>query len=149
MGTLSDFLMGRRVYLDANIFIYALEGLEPWPTILRDVFSSIDAGMFSAVTSELSLAECLVRPFSLGREDIAGQYRCALQPRPTLTVAPICTDILVSAARLRGSTGLKLPDAIHAATAHASTCSAFLTNDTGFCRLQSIDVVLLSKWVAR
>lgn len=36
MGALGQALQGERVYLDANVFIYALEGVEPWASPLRD-----------------------------------------------------------------------------------------------------------------
>jgi len=53
---------------------------------------------------------------------------------------------LLSAARLRAQLGLKLPDAIHAATAQVMGCTALLTNDTGFKRLPGVQLFLLSDW---
>lgn len=41
-------------------------------------------------------------------------------------------DILITAARLRAEQGLKLPDAIHAATAQLTHCERWLTNDARF-----------------
>lgn len=35
MGSLNQALAGKQVYLDVNIFIYALEGMEPWASLLR------------------------------------------------------------------------------------------------------------------
>ena len=43
MGSLRQALRGHRVYLDANIFIYALEGIEPWAKPLLDAFSGLEA----------------------------------------------------------------------------------------------------------
>ena len=49
MGSLRRALQGKRVYLDANIFIYALEGVEPWAKTLHDVFTGLESGeMFAA-----------------------------------------------------------------------------------------------------
>lgn len=59
MGSLRQALCGHRVYLDANIFIYALEGVTPWAESLHDVFTGLEAGDLTAVTSGLSLAERL------------------------------------------------------------------------------------------
>lgn len=50
------------VYLDANIFIYALEGYPEFLSILTDLFDMIDNGKLKAYTSELTLAETLVKP---------------------------------------------------------------------------------------
>lgn len=60
MGIL-DAIQGNR-YLDANIWIYALEGYPVFIQDLNQLFQSIDQGNLSAVTSELSLAEALVKP---------------------------------------------------------------------------------------
>ena len=50
-------IRGERVYLDTNIFIYALEGYPDFVDELTELFESLDAGNLSAVTSELTLAE--------------------------------------------------------------------------------------------
>ena len=157
MGRLNENLRKHRVYIDANIFIYAVEGVEPWASVLRDVFSDIDAGKLFAITSNLSLAECLVMPFKHyqndlfrpSAEDLITVYRQVLSPRPYLNIAPIDDHILIFAARLRAETGLKLPDAIHAATALTQKCNVMLTNDAGFKRVPNIDVFLLSDWITQ
>jgi hypothetical protein len=56
-------IRGERVYLDTNIFIYALEGYPDFVEELAELFESLDEGNLSAGTSELTLAEVLVRPF--------------------------------------------------------------------------------------
>ena len=146
MGSLSEELQGQKVYLDANIFIYALEGVEPWAVILRELFTSLEAGEWQAVTSSLSVAECLVRPFALSREDLVQLYRAALSPRTHLTIAPLHEEILVSAARLRAQLKFKLPDALHVATALDQGCTAMLTNDAGFRKTPGVQCLLLSDW---
>jgi hypothetical protein len=60
-GILSE-LVGLRVYLDANILIYALEGFALFSTELQLLFDAIQEGRIHGVTSELSLAEVLVKP---------------------------------------------------------------------------------------
>ncbi|MDD2534954.1 MAG: type II toxin-antitoxin system VapC family toxin [Macromonas bipunctata] len=148
MGSLNQALAGKQVYLDVNIFIYALEGMEPWASLLRQAFTGMETGEWQAVTSELSLAESLVRPFQLGRQDLVQLYRAALSNRDCLRLVPLDASILVSAARLRALHGFKLPDAMHAATAQAQGCQAILTNDAGFRRLPGIQCFLLSEWVS-
>ena len=133
MGSLNQALAGKQVYLDVNIFIYALEGMEPWASLLRQAFTGMETGEWQAVTSELSLAESLVRPFQLGRQDLVQLYRAALSNRDCLRLVPLDASILVSAARLRALHGFKLPDAMHAATAQAQ----------GFDILPARDVQLL------
>ena len=148
MGSLSQELKGHKVYLDVNISIYALEDMAPWAAISREIFTSLEVGEWQAVTSKLSVAECLVKPFSLGRADLAQIYREALSPGAHLTVAALHEEILVSAARLRAQLKFKLPDALHAATALDQGCTIMLTNDAGFRKTPGVRCVLLSDWIA-
>ena len=106
----------------------------------------MEAGQIETTTSAFTLAECLVRPFALARDDLVQLYKIALSARPGLQIAPVHPEVLVSAARLRAQLGLKLSDAIHAATAQAVGCTALLTNNTGFKRLPGVQLFLLSDW---
>ncbi|QXD14714.1 PIN domain-containing protein [Rhodocaloribacter litoris] len=128
MGLIDD-LIGRRVYLDANVFIYAVEGHEPFQGLLGRLFGEVAHQALLAFTSELTLAEVLVWPFREARVDLARHYRSVVQTHEGLTVVPITRSVLVEAARLRAATMLKLPDAIHVATALQADCEVFLTND--------------------
>lgn len=59
---------------------------------------------------------------------------------------PVNRGILVEAARIRASSGpqLRLPDAIHIATAHATTCQAVITNDKRLKAAPDLRVMLLT-----
>jgi predicted nucleic acid-binding protein len=129
LGSLGDTL-GPKIYLDANFFIYALEEIAPWARIAKEILALLDQGRCAAVTSELSLAECLVKPLELGKAEIADAYLDLLKDRRSLAVVPIRRELLIEAARLRALSRIKLPDAIHAATALQRSCSSFLTNDS-------------------
>ena len=143
MALLSS-LSGNIVYLDTNIFIYAMEGYAAFESALRDLFESMSRGDLLAVTSELTLAEVLVKPFRDEREDWIRAYTAAVHQRSSLRVVPIDRATLIEAARLRATLGLRLPDAIHAATAVRAGCTTFLTNDVTFRSLLAITVVCLS-----
>lgn len=52
----------QRIYLDSNIWIYALEPVSDYGELIADLFDAADAGLLTLVTSELALAEILVRP---------------------------------------------------------------------------------------
>ena len=58
-------------------------------------------------------------------------------------MAPITQSILREAARLRATTKLKTPDAIHAATASEAGCVLFITNDAGFRGVLNLSLVIL------
>ena len=61
-------------------------------------------------------------------------------------MVPITRALLIEAARLRASSRLKLPDAIHLATALQYECPVFLTNDTRIRPLPGLDVLYLSDY---
>jgi len=105
----------------------------------------LDDAEISAVTSELALAEVLVKPIK--DQNLAAQqaYRTFLASTPVLRVAPISRDILEEAAHLRAITRLKLPDAIHLATSNQNGCDSFLSNDDLFKSVGAGNVKLLSE----
>jgi predicted nucleic acid-binding protein len=122
-------ILGRIVYLDTNIFIYAVEGYEPEDAFVRELFAALDGRAPTAVTSEFTLAELLVKPFELGREDVVSTYIDLVQNSERITVVPINRAILIGAARQRATLGILMPDAIHVATAMTSARDMFVTND--------------------
>ncbi len=93
------------------------------------------------------MASTLVLPFKQNKNDLVRVYREALLSNHYLTIAPINDQILISAANICGQSGLKLPDAIHAATALTHQCSVMLTNDFGFNRVSGINLFLLKDWI--
>lgn len=122
------------VYLDSNVFIYAMESAEVEGDLARRWLSEFDRDTISAVTSELTLAEVLPRPIAAGETELVAGYRRLLGGLAILRLVPVRTDILLGAAELRAATKISLPDAIHVATATLTRCRGILTNDV---RLQA------------
>jgi predicted nucleic acid-binding protein len=131
MGRVSAEL-GRRIYFDTNIVIYVIEGYAQYAAQVQALLDAMDAGEVSVVTSELTLAEVLVGPLKTGNVAIQQTYRSFLTSTATVEVLPVSRDILEEAAQLRANTKLKLPDAIHLATALRLRCDSFFTNDDIF-----------------
>lgn len=125
---------GSRVYLDTNLFIYHLENAAPWSDRTEALFRRIDAGEVTGVSSELALAECLVRPFAKRDEREIRAFVNFISDGATLKIAPVTREILIEAARVRAVTGMKLKlfDAIHLATAKLLGCDLLVTNDHRF-----------------
>jgi len=71
-----DVIKGERIYLDTNIFIYALEAYPEFVSALTSLFVAIDEGKLRAVTSELTLAEVLIKPMMDNNEDLKKAFRC-------------------------------------------------------------------------
>ena len=130
---LSTLPTGSRIYLDANVWTYALEGYATYAASLTMLFARIDAGELTAITSEFTLAEALVKPFADGNLALQQLYAETLQARLALRIVPITRDILIAAARLRAQhPTLKMPDALHANTALADGAQYFVSNDARF-----------------
>lgn len=123
-----------RIYLDTNIFIFALEGEDAeLRRVLVELFSTAQQkDEIRFVTSLITVSEALVRPYRLGHADLIDQYERTLLDSPWLQNIPIDLSILQTAAILRAQNlSLKLPDAIHLVTAFLLGCSVFLTADLG------------------
>lgn len=136
------------IYLDANIFIYLLEGYTDFAAILQQLMDLIDSGKLQTFTSELSLAEVLVKPIRDKNLALQSLYENTIQTTSSLTICPIDRDILIQAAKFRAKSlnnVIRLPDAIHLATAQIHQCKCFITNDA---RLKNsfanMEVLLLS-----
>ena len=136
------------VYLDSNGFIYSIERIDPYRSILDTLWLTISAGKVKVVTSELTLLEVLVKPLKFGDATIATLYRTVLKHTPDVQMLPISQNVLEAAAGLRATLGLKTPDAIHVATALLHKSTLFLTNDNAFRRIADLNVRVLSELIA-
>ena len=142
MGKVSSEL-GQRIYIDTNIVIYAIEGLANYAAQVQPLLDAMDAAEIFVVTSELTLAETLVGPIKAQNLIIQQTYHSFLTTTDILEVVPVSRRILGEAARLRATSKLKLPDAIHLATALQYQCDSFLTNDIAFKSLNLPQVKML------
>jgi predicted nucleic acid-binding protein len=115
-----------RIYLDSNVFIYALEGTPALAVLLEKLFDRFRLRPGLAVTSELSLAEVLPNATTLQRR----HYLNLIAWSHIFELAPVSRDILIETAAYRKAAGMpKLPDAIHVVTAIRSNCSMILSAD--------------------
>ena len=123
MGQIAD------VYVDANILIYIVEGNRALASELKQIVEALDAGVLSAVTSELTLAEVLIGPLRTNDQKLAGTYKTLLRSSRVLRTVPVSAAILERSAGIRCNSTTSLPDAIHLATAELAGCRYFLTED--------------------
>jgi predicted nucleic acid-binding protein len=118
-----------RVYLDANVFIYAIEGNADIADPLRQLFDLFRANRGIGVTSELTLAEVLPRASNAQRRN----YLNMIVWSRIFDLRPVSRDILIETAKYREKArkaGMpKLPDAIHVVTAIRAGCRTVLSAD--------------------
>jgi predicted nucleic acid-binding protein len=125
------------VYVDANPFIYFIDGDEDVARALRPFFELLREKPGLAMTSELTLAEVLAR----ARPGARRSYFNLMVWSNLFQLQPVTRDILIDTADYRrvsqtprrdGTKAIvKLPDAIHVVTAIRSRCRAFLSADMG------------------
>jgi len=138
---------GSRIYLDTNLFIYAVEEIAPYAEQVRPLLQAADRGEITLVTSLLALAETLVLPCRKGDDALITTYReLFTRPPSGLLVAQLDAVILERAARLRATVdSLRLPDAIHLATAESEQCDLFLTHDRRLKAVTALPTVVLAE----
>lgn len=125
------------IYLDANCFIYSVERIEPYCSVLEPIWRR--GGI---ITSDLTRLEVLVKPFAAEDKLLQDLYRQLLNAK-TVECVPLSSAVLEYAARLRASTGIKTPDAIHAACGLSRNVTLFISNDKGFQRIPNLPFIYL------
>lgn len=121
-------------YIDSNLFIYAFEGAPQLATPAQTLLKAFRNRPGSAITSELTLAEVLA-PSNDGRKrhpDLQRQYLDLIIRSEVIALHPVSREALLETVRLRSTkaTGkLKIPDAIHMATALLTGCRFFVSDD--------------------
>ena len=94
------------------------------------------------MSSDLVVLETLVKPLRDGDTVVETLFR-ALFDADEVDLIPATRDLWEEAAQLGAVTGLRTPDALHAATALHADCTLFVTNDAGFGRVNDLPVVVL------
>lgn len=147
MGTLNLPSSGA-VYVDANCIIYAVEKVEPYHAALNPLWHAAAAGQLTLISSELTALETLVKPIRECNAQLEAALRAVLFHSSELRLMPIELHIIERAATIRAQTGLKAPDAIHAATALSAAVTLTVSNDPAFRRVPGLNVVVLSEVLA-
>jgi predicted nucleic acid-binding protein len=130
----------RRVYVDSNVFIYAVEGVPETAAPARKLIKSLRDRPGLMLTSEISLAEVLAPSKRRGAWPLPTKRRAYLDLlvwSKSVTLIPATRDILIRTADLRKMTSLKLPDAIHLVSAISNNCKYLVSGDHDFKKLPS------------
>jgi len=123
------------IYVDANPFIYFIDGDEDIARHLKPFFEFLREKPGLAMTSELTLAEVLAK----ARPDARRSYFNLIVWSNLFQLHPVTRDNLIDTADYRRvsrkarpdgtKATIKLPDAIHVVTAIRGRCRAFLSAD--------------------
>jgi predicted nucleic acid-binding protein len=148
MGRLTEKLAGYPLIgLDTSVFIYHLEANPAFSLLTQEIFSGVEEGDWSAVTSTITLMEINVHPFQLNRSDIARKYEALLVNFPNLSIVDIDREIARRAAQLRAEFRIRPADALQVAAGLVHKAGVFITNDQQLKRLKPlIEIVILKDY---
>ncbi len=126
---------GALLLVDSAPIIYTLEANERFAQRFAPLFQRHALGELVIAVTTITIAEVLTGPLKAGEEALARRYRAVLD---TWQVVDFTSGIAESAARLRGTYGLKLPDAIQLASALVINAHALVTHDRDFAQVRGM-----------
>lgn len=129
---------GSLIVVDSAPIIYVLEGHRTLARRFRPLFERQASGGLSLAVTTITIAEVLTGPLKAGNEALAARYRAVLE---SWYVVELSAAIAVSAARLRVSAQLTLPDAVQVASALALDAEALVTHDRDLSRVTALRVL--------
>ena len=141
---MSESLAGRRVYLDANVFIYFLDGRSAKAESAGAVLRAAAEGQFQAVTGDAAIAEVLVGPYRTGDPLLVRRVHAFFDQPGLLHVVGHSRGAFEDAAMVRATTDSAFIDALHIATAAEAGCDVLVTSDRRMRSALGVDVVGLS-----
>lgn len=131
-----------RVYLDSNVFITAFENAGARSDHAWWIMLAMENGDIIGATSEMTLAEVLVKPIELSAAELTDAYKQSITPGPNFEVIPVRREILIEAAGIRARrSSIRLPDAVHIASARALSCRFFVSDDARIPLPEDIELV--------
>jgi predicted nucleic acid-binding protein len=122
------------IALDSNIFIAALSKHEEHSLIAQQLVRDIAQGKYHAITSSIAYGEALSVRVRGGPELDLESFLSSIEHLSTI---PADDDICLNAGQLRAEPGrsLKLPDALHAATAILANADLLIANDRSLMKI--------------
>ena len=129
---------GALLLVDSAPIIYLLEAHRKFAPRFAPLFERHARGEIALAVTTITIAEVLTGPFGAGEEALAKRYRATLE---SWQVVDFGADLAESAARLRASYRLKLPDAIQLASALAINADALVTHDRDFTDVRGLRIL--------
>jgi predicted nucleic acid-binding protein len=143
---LVDSLEGiTRLFLDTAPVIYYVERNRDYFPLVDYIFELIIGGKIEAITSPITLAECLIIPYRNKRIDLEENFIDLIVGGEHTYFFSIDETISKKAAQIRANYNLALPDSLQIAIAIQSGCDAILTNDLQLKRVNELSVLVLSE----
>jgi predicted nucleic acid-binding protein len=133
--------------LDTAPFIYYIEDVTPYADLLDPVFSLLENHALRAVTSTVTFAEILTKPFAGKNFSLADEIKFTLKSFSSLSVASIDEKLAEAAALIRARHAIRLPDALQIAAAIQGEATLVITNDKRLKKVDGVEVLVLSDFL--
>ncbi len=117
-----------RIYWDSMLFVYWLEDNPHFAGRVAAIHARMRERKDELITSAVTVGEVLAGVYRKGPASRADDVRLALLSLLS-SVVPFTIETAEHYARIRGSTSIASPDAIHLACAASAGTDLFLTND--------------------
>lgn len=140
-------IKGEVVGIDTMSFIYAFEEHPTYLHIVRPLFEWVEKGEVNGITSTVTAAECLVKPYEAGDISLLAKYKMLFRNFPNMKVIPVTFEISEKAAELRALHKIRTPDAIQIAACLLNGARTFVTNDSSLSKAEGMSVVQLDDFL--
>jgi predicted nucleic acid-binding protein len=131
------------VFLDTGPVIYYVEDNPQYGAIVAAMFDRIDEGVISAITSPITLAECLIVPVRSSMAELQQDFTQVIVNGNNTKLVAISDKAGIWAAKLRVKYNLRLIDALQLGVALDTGCDAFVTNDALLRRVTEMNVIMI------
>ncbi|MCX7854404.1 MAG: type II toxin-antitoxin system VapC family toxin [Anaerolineae bacterium] len=136
------------VLLDTMVFSYHLSAHPRYAPLSRVVLEAVESGQVIGLMTTVTLAEVLSLPAQMSARAVMLEYELYLTHFPNLRLVPLDAALAREAAWVRGTTGLRLPDAVQVAAARLSGADGIVTNDRRWVgRVSRPPVVMLEDYL--
>ena len=119
----------RIVGLDPAPLIYFIEDVAPNGDLIAPVFTLLENRRLKGVTSTITLAEILTKPFAEAKFDLVDEIKFTLKSFSTLSMVVVDERLAEATALVRARYAIRLPDALQIAAAIQGEATLFITND--------------------
>lgn len=147
MTLTSDLLRHKVILFDSAPIIYFVEQHPTYSPLMRTVVALLTRNQIQAVTTPVTLTECLVYPFRSNNAKLQQAFQDIILSGKNTSFLPTNDAIAKRAAMIRATYNLTVTDATQVATAIEANCGAVLTNDKTFARVTEIPILLLDGYL--
>ena len=128
--------MGPRVVLDTNVLLKVYNRESGYEGVV-EILDQVESGKATATISTVTIAEVAVGYHTSGDEAGLKNFILRLRSTGEYAIVDVDTELAELAGKIRAKTGMRLPDAIIAASGVISGASHVITEDKQFIKVSA------------